>query len=264
MRPWTRAPYHLGLMGESTRFKICGVTRARDAEQAVELGAWAVGVIFHPGSPRHCELDAAAEIAAVVRRRAELVGVWVNGHLDEVTERADALGLTAIQLHGDEGPAYCAEIARRTGAIVIKAIRVRAVGDLVALRTHRTNFHLLDTGHPTLAGGTGETWDWRMLATASRYGPPRILSGGLTPENVAEAIATLRPFAVDVASGVESSPGIKDHARMAAFAAAVRGPIAEAVEEPVAESAAETPAAAVAEPAAEPVAQTAAAAAVAE
>jgi phosphoribosylanthranilate isomerase len=206
------------------RFKICGVTRPRDAELALELGAWAVGLIFFPGSPRRCDPEAAAEVAAVVGRRAELVGVWVNAHLDTVAAQADALGLTAVQLHGDEGPAYCAEVARRTGTKVIKAFRMATVGDLAGLRRYRTtDLHLLDTGHPTLSGGTGEAWDWSMLERAPRGGPPRILSGGLTPDNVAEAIAAVRPYAVDVASGVEASPGIKDPDKLAAFAAAVRG-----------------------------------------
>lgn len=206
------------------RFKICGVTRPRDAELALELGAWAVGLIFFPGSPRRCDPEAAAEVAAVVGRKAELVGVWVNAHLDVVAAQADALGLTAVQLHGDEGPAYCAEVARRTGAKVIKAFRLGTVGDLAGLRRYRTtDLHLLDTGHATLAGGTGEAWDWSMLAHAPRGGAPRILSGGLTPENVAEAIAAVRPYAVDVASGVEASPGIKDPDKLAAFAAAVQG-----------------------------------------
>jgi phosphoribosylanthranilate isomerase len=205
------------------RIKFCGNTSVEDAELAVELGAWAVGVIFHKPSPRYCDPAIAGAIAARLRRRAEVVGVWVNAHLDEVSEAASDLGLTMVQLHGDEGPAYCAEVARRTGCRVIKAVQIHTAGDLQTLGTYHTDFHLLDTGHAQLRGGTGQTWDWRMAAAAGpRGGVPRILSGGLTAENVAEAIAAVRPFAVDVVSGVEASPGVKDPARMEAFVEAVQ------------------------------------------
>ena len=107
-----------------TRVKFCGITRVEDAELAAELGAWAVGLIFWPGSPRRCPPEQAAAVAAAVRRRVEVAGVFVNAHLDEVAATADTVGLTLIQLHGDEGPAYCSEVARRTGAKVIKAARV--------------------------------------------------------------------------------------------------------------------------------------------
>jgi phosphoribosylanthranilate isomerase len=147
--------------------------------------------------------------------------VFVNAHLDEVVAAADANLLTLVQLHGDEGPSYCAEVARRTGAKVIKAARVQASADVQALRAFHTDFHLLDAYAPGVPGGTGETFGWD-LARAHPRDRPLLLSGGLTPANVAEGIAAVRPFAVDVASGVEASPGIKDHARMAAFAQAVR------------------------------------------
>jgi phosphoribosylanthranilate isomerase len=203
------------------RIKFCGNTSVEDAELAVELGAWAVGVIFHEPSPRYCDPAVAAAIAARLRRRAEVVGVWVNAHLDEVSEAASDLGLTMVQLHGDEGPAYCAEVARRTGCRVIKAVQVHTAGDLQTLGTYHTDFHLLDTGHVDLRGGTGRTWDWRMAAGHLRGDVPRILSGGLRPDNVAEAIAAVRPYAVDVVSGVEAAPGVKDAGKMAAFAEAV-------------------------------------------
>ena len=204
-----------------TRIKFCGVARLEDAEQAAELGAWAVGMIFWPGSARRCSIDEAAAIAGALKRRTELAGVFVDAHLDEVAATAEALELTLVQLHGDEGPAYCAEVARRTGAKVIKAARVRDRADVRALHAFATDFHLLDAYVAGQHGGTGETFAWELVGEHPRD-RPLILSGGLTPDNVGDAIAAVRPFAVDVASGVEAEPGVKDHAKMAAFAAAVR------------------------------------------
>jgi phosphoribosylanthranilate isomerase len=204
------------------RFKICGLTRLEDAQLAVEAGAWAIGLILWPGSERRCPLPEAQRIGRALRRRAEVCGVFVNAPLDEVAAVADGVGLTMVQLHGDEGPAFCAEVARRTGARVIKAARVRSNADVQALSRFHTDFHLLDTFRPDRWGGTGEAFDWE-LAAQHRADVPLILSGGLTPENVAEAIAATRPFAVDVASGTEASPGRKDPGKLLAFAAAVRG-----------------------------------------
>ncbi len=203
------------------KIKFCGITNVPDAERAVSAGAWAVGVIFWPHSPRRCELDAAAEIAAAVKRRAEMVGVFVNPTLDELAATADAVGLTMVQLHGDEGPAFCAEVARRTGCKVIKAVRVGGGADLQALSVFHTDFHLLDSYVAGVPGGTGETFAWE-IARAHRGSVPVILSGGLTPANVAEAIGVVRPYAVDVASGVELAPGRKDPDKLEAFAAAVK------------------------------------------
>ena len=202
--------------------KICGVTNLEDARRAVDLGAWAIGLIFYSGSPRRCRASEAAAITAALRRRVEIAGVFVNAHLDEVAHKADDLGLSLLQLHGDEGPAYCAEAARRTGCRVIKAARVRSRGDVDALETFHTDFHLVDGHAPGLAGGTGETFDWSLLR-ARRTDIPLILSGGLRPENVGEAIAAVHPFAVDVASGVEAEPGRKDPDKLEAFFAAVSG-----------------------------------------
>jgi phosphoribosylanthranilate isomerase len=205
----------------SPRIKFCGITRVEDAHHASSAGAWALGLIFWPGSPRAIRLDAAAEIAAAMKRRLEVVGVFVNQTLDEVAATAEAVGLTMLQLHGDEGPAFCAEAARRTGCRVIKAARVRTGADIQALASFHTDFHLLDSHTPGRPGGTGETFEWE-LARAHRGPVPVILSGGLTPENVGAAIAATRPFAVDVASGVERSPGIKAPDRLRAFAESVR------------------------------------------
>jgi len=213
---------------DPTRIKFCGIARLEDAEQAAELGAWAVGMIFWPQSPRRCSRAEAEAIGAALHRRTELAGVFVNAHLDTVAEAADAFGLTLLQFHGDEGPVYCGEAARRTGAKVIKAARVAGRADVRDLRAFQTDFHLLDAHVPGKQGGTGETFAWELAREHPRD-RPLILSGGLTPDNVADAIAAVRPFAVDVASGVESAPGVKDQAKMAAFAQAVRAtdPVAQ-------------------------------------
>jgi phosphoribosylanthranilate isomerase len=199
-----------------TRVKICGITRLEDAELAASLGAWALGFILWPGSKRAVEEAVAAGIARRVRRRVELVGVFVNPTLDEVAHAVDGIGLTHVQLHGDEGPSFAAEVARRTGAKVIKAARVAGGADLQSLERFHIDFHLLDTAVEGVRGGSGRSWDW-SLAAQRRSKVPMILSGGLTPENVAEGIAAVRPYAVDVASGVEAEPGVKDPAKLEAF-----------------------------------------------
>jgi phosphoribosylanthranilate isomerase len=209
-----------------TRVKICGNTTLEDATLAADLGAWALGMIFHPPSPRRCREEDAVEITAALRRRVELCGVFVNPTLDGVAEMADRVGLTMLQLHGDEGPAFCAEAARRTGCKVIKAAQVASLADLQALETFHTDFHLLDAHSPGLRGGTGETFDWQLVR-ARHTSIPLVLSGGLRPDNVADAIAEIRPFAVDTASGTEATPGVKDPAKIAAFVEAVNATASE-------------------------------------
>src|ERR1700745_416048 len=196
-------------MPDAPKIKFCGLTSLPDANLAVQAGAWAIGLIFWPHSPRRCELQDALEISGALKRQAEIVGVFVNPTLDEVARTADAVGLTMLQLHGDEGPAFCAEAARRTGCKVIKAVRVRSGAEIQALTSFHTDYHLLDSYAPDVPGGTGETFGWE-LALAPRGHVPVIRSGGLTPDNVARAIEVVQPFAVDVASGVELEPGRKD------------------------------------------------------
>jgi phosphoribosylanthranilate isomerase len=203
------------------KVKICGLTNLDDARRAADLGAWALGLIFHEPSPRACAESDALEIAAALHRRALVCGVFVNRPLGEVVAAADRIGLTMLQLHGDEGPAYCAEAARRTGCRVIKAVQVRSQADLRAVEAFHTDFHMLDAHAPGLRGGTGETFDWELLR-GRRTRVPVILSGGLTPANVAEGVAIAAPYAVDVASGVEAEPGRKDPARLEAFFSAAR------------------------------------------
>jgi len=202
------------------------MTRPEDAQHALDLGAWAVGMVFYEQSPRNCPVDVAAEISAAVRRQCESVGVFCNAPLAMVGRIAEDANLTIVQLHGDEGPSYCDEIARRTGCEVIKAARVRSSADVLGLRVFRTNYHLLDAHVPGSRGGTGESFPWE-LAAGHRGSIPVILAGGLTPDNVAEAVDQAHPFAVDVASGVELSPGVKDHRLMEDFALAARGPSLE-------------------------------------
>jgi phosphoribosylanthranilate isomerase len=211
-------------MGRVTRprIKFCGITNLDDARLAVDAGAWALGTILWPGSERRCDPAEAGRIAAALHRQVEIAGVFVNQPLDEVCGLADGIGLSLVQLHGDEGPSFCAEVARRTGAKVIKAARVKAGADVQAMEAFHTDFHLLDTHRAGQFGGTGETFDWELVRLR-RTSVPLILSGGLTAENVADAIAATQPFAVDVASGTEASPGVKDPDKLPAFAAAVHG-----------------------------------------
>jgi phosphoribosylanthranilate isomerase len=211
-----------------TRAKICGITRREDAELAAGLGAWAIGLIRWDGSPRACDAATAAAIAGELRRRVACVGVFVNATLDELAAEVEAIGFTHLQLHGDEGPAFCTEAARRTGCKVIKAARVATEGDIRALERFRTDFHMLDTAAPGLRGGSGQTWDWALLG-ARRSKVPLILSGGLGPGNVAAAIEAVHPYAVDSASGTELEPGVKDPEKVRAFLEIAAGAGATAV-----------------------------------
>ena len=200
------------------RVKICGLTRTEDAELAIELGAWALGLIFAPGSPRRVRPADAERIAALARRRAEVAGVFVNASLDDVARLHTRIGFTLLQLHGDEGPAYAAEAHRRTGARVIKAHAVRDRGDVQALDAFRdVDFHMIDAPKGVRPA---EPVDLELVR-ARRSDVPLILAGGLTPENVAEAAAAVRPYAVDTASGTEAEPGVKDPDKLRGFFAAI-------------------------------------------
>jgi phosphoribosylanthranilate isomerase len=216
-----------GVANRAPRIKFCGITSVADAELAVVNGAWAIGLILWPESKRACDPGEGIRIGSAVRRKVETAGVFVNQSLDEIAALVDMLQLSMVQLHGEEGPAFATEVRRRTGAKVIKAQSIRLASDVLAVQAfHAIDFHLLDTYREGQRGGTGETFDWRMLSRRSTD-VPLIMSGGLNPENVAEAIAATDPFAVDVASGVELSPGVKDPAKMKAFAAAVRATTGE-------------------------------------
>lgn len=207
----------------TTRIKHCGITSLEDAHLAAEAGAWALGMIFWAGSPRRCSVDEAQLIGHALRRTVHLTGVFVNPRMDEIDLAVQAAGLDFVQLHGDEGPVFCSEVARRSGAKVIKAVRVRSRATLQAAAAFRTDFLLLDAHVEGVPGGTGQTIDWELVRKAN-LGSPVILSGGLNAGNVAEAIAATEPFAVDVASGTEAAPGVKDPQKLRAFYEAVRGP----------------------------------------
>jgi phosphoribosylanthranilate isomerase len=197
--------------------KICGITRAEDALAAVEFGADAIGFVFWPGSPRFIDPDRAREIAAALPPFITPVGVFVNQTPDHVNRIAALVTLGAVQLHGDERPEAAVAIARP----VIKAIAVRDHFDPASLDewSSRTTI-LLDVHDPVARGGTGRTIDWRTAAEAARRRRV-VLAGGLTPENVCAAVTIARPFGIDVSSGVESRPGIKDHTRLKALFEAV-------------------------------------------
>ena len=210
-----------------TKVKICGVAELDDARLAVELGAWAIGMVFHPESPRACDPGTAELIGGELRRRAELVGVFVNWPLDELEHMADRASLSILQLHGDEGPAYCREATRRTGCRVMKAMQARDAAAVRKLSSYReVDLHMLDAHSETVRGGTGRTFEWE-LAAHHRGRVPLVLSGGLNPDNVIQAIEAVHPYAVDSASGTEAEPGRKDPAKLRALFRAVERADAE-------------------------------------
>jgi phosphoribosylanthranilate isomerase len=205
----------------ATKVKICGITNLGDAELAVSHGAWAIGMILHAESPRACDPAAAAAIGGALKRQVEVTGVFVNAELDELVQVAESASLSMLQLHGDEGPAYCQEAARRTGLRVVKVVRARDAAAVRGLLAYPTDFHMLDAYVPGQRGGTGERFDW-SLVSEHRTSTPLILSGGIRPDNVAEAIAVAHPFAIDVSSGVEASPGRKDPEKLERLFESVR------------------------------------------
>jgi phosphoribosylanthranilate isomerase len=201
-----------------TRIKICGITSAEDARVAADLGADAIGLVFYAPSPRGLSLDSARAIIAATPPFVTVVGLFVDPAQDYVEAVLQRCALGLLQFHGDEAPEFC----RRFGLPYVKAARVRADADLVQYlaRYHDAQGWLLDAYHDRLYGGTGETFDWKLIPRD--LAKPIILSGGLTPDNVGAAVRQVRPWAVDVSSGVEAAKGIKDAAKIAAFIAGVR------------------------------------------
>ena len=207
-----------------TRIKICGVTRPDDAAMVVVAGVELLGLNFWPSSKRYLPAERAPAVAAAARAAGavQLVGVFVNAAIDDIVAIARDVGLDVIQLHGDEPPGDVATIAQATGRAVWKAVAVGGPGDLTGLEAWSAEAILLDAPAPG-RGGAGKVFDWSLASAARAMYPDRrfVLAGGLGPHNVAAAIAAVAPWAVDVASGVESAPGIKDPAKLAAFVAAI-------------------------------------------
>jgi len=203
----------------SVKVKICGITSPADAVAAAEAGADLIGLMFYKESPRQVSLQTAAKIARVLPPFVLKVGVFVNAPEDLVVRAVGECGLNLLQFHGDEPPEFCTQF----GVMSMKAFRIRDVKSLKELPNYQTNAYLLDAYSPGARGGTGEKFNWDLAIEARKFGKPIFLAGGLTPENVADAARQVQPFGVDVSSGVESSPGKKDPAKVRAFIRAVAG-----------------------------------------
>ena len=201
-----------------TRVKICGITRIEDATAAARAGADAIGLVFEPKSPRYVKPEQAQAIMHAMPPFVTVVGLFVNAAPDTVETVLNRVSLDLLQFHGNETPEQC----RRYHRPYVKAIHMRPDVNLhdQARRYADAEGLLLDTAAANVAGGSGQTFDWSLVPTD--LGKPLILAGGLTPENVAEAVRQVHPFAVDVSSGVESSKGIKDAGKISAFINAVR------------------------------------------
>ena len=202
----------------NTRVKICGITNLADAQVAVEAGADALGFNFYEKSPRFIPTKPAAEISRALPPFTLRVGVFVNPSEELVLRAIGECGLNLLQFHGDEPPGFCTQF----GLMNMKAFRIRDAGSLKALPEYRTDAWLLDAYSSDTLGGTGEKFNWDLAVEAQKFGKPVFLAGGLTPENVADAIRKVKPFGVDVSSGVESSPGKKEHAKVRAFIKAAK------------------------------------------
>ena len=194
-----------------TRAKICGITRAQDIQSVVEAGADAIGFVFFPPSPRHVSIEQAQSLASLVPAYVQLVGLFVNASAEEIQTVLDSVPLDVLQLHGDESPEQCQQIALHCKRRWYKAIQVKPDLDILTeiqrYQAVGASAVLLDAWHPDLKGGTGHCFDWNQFP---QLDIPLILAGGLTPENVSDAIDTTAAFAVDVSGGVESAKGIKD------------------------------------------------------
>ncbi|WP_447984086.1 phosphoribosylanthranilate isomerase [Nitrospira sp. Nam74] len=203
------------------KVKICGITNSDDALAAVEAGADALGFVFYKGSSRYVTADVVRRIIASLPPFVMPVGVFVNEDIKVVRDLMDSCGLALAQLHGDEPAAYCEQLGRP----VFKAVRLRDMGSFLSLAEYKGRAGVrglvIDTYSESAYGGTGQTTDWSLAAEAAKAAPV-LLAGGLTPENVGEAIIKVRPYGVDVSSGVEASPGKKDHAKVKAFIEAAK------------------------------------------
>ena len=203
----------------AVQVKICGITTPADGLAAAAAGADALGFVFYDASPRHVTVEAASEIVRQLPPLVVKAGVFVNAPEELVLQAIGACGLNLLQFHGEEPPEYCLQF----GLMSMKAFRIRDAESLSALSRYPTDAWLLDACAPDKLGGTGEPFNWDLAVAAQRLGRPIFLAGGLTPENVGAAVRRVRPFAVDVSSGVEAAPGKKDLAKVKAFIAAAKG-----------------------------------------
>ena len=208
-------------MKRTIQIKMCGLTEANTAAACVALEVDAIGLVFYTKSPRYVSDDQAAEIAAAVGGRAAVVGVFVDAPVDEVLEKSQRCGLTAVQLHGRETSADVT-LLKNAGLAVIKALFQKREPFFQSISRYGPSAFLLECGRGRLPGGTARVWDWTDAKTIAANAPV-ILAGGLTPVNVGQAVRLGRPHAVDVSSGVETSPGKKDLAIIEAFVSAVAG-----------------------------------------
>jgi len=197
---------------KQVKVKVCGMTSLKDALVAVEGGADAVGFIFYKKSPRSVTMKTVREIVLELPPFVDTVGVFVDETAEQINKIADYCNLDIIQLHGDESPTFCKKIRRK----VIKAFRIKDMQSVKKLSSFQVSGFLLDTFSENLHGGTGKVFDWNLALPAKKFGPV-IMAGGLTPNNVQQAVRQIRPYGVDVCSGVESEPGIKDHKKVRAF-----------------------------------------------
>lgn len=200
------------------KIKICGITRLDDALHAVRSGADALGFVFHEASPRYIFPEQAASIIRALPPFVQAVGLFVNADSEFVNATSDQCRLDIVQLHGDEQPEYCDLIKRR----VIKVFRVKEITSIEPIRNYRVAGILLDAFSPRAYGGTGLTFNWEIALAAGKYGPV-ILAGGLTPENVRQAVEKVAPYGVDVSSGVETAPGRKDPEKVREFIRQAKG-----------------------------------------
>ena len=197
---------------KQVKVKVCGMTSLKDALVAVEGGADAVGFIFYKKSPRSVTMKTVREIVLELPPFVDTVGVFVDETAEQINKIADYCNLDIIQLHGDESPTFCKKIRRK----VIKAFRIKDMQSVKKLSSFQVSGFLLDTFSEKMHGGTGKVFDWNLALPAKKFGPV-IMAGGLTPNNVQQAVRQIRPYGVDVCSGVESEPGIKDHKKVRAF-----------------------------------------------
>ncbi len=200
------------------KVKICGITNLDDAIAAVEAGADALGFMFYEPSPRNVSIETVAKIARELPTWILKTGVFVNPAPDLVMTALGNCGLNLLQFHGEESSDFCTSF----GVMSMKAFRVKDAASLESMKEYRTDVLLLDSYVPGKPGGTGETFNWNLAVEAKKIGKPVFLAGGLTAENVGQAVHEVQPFGVDVSSGVEASPGKKDHQKIWKFIEAAR------------------------------------------